>query len=535
MPQFNELPNDPTPDLADLVALQAAAGGAGSSYYSTLAQLFAFVVLVNGSQPLTADWDAGDFRITAGSLVADTGIGVNIEPAYPLDIAGSGVSGILGRVGGGAAGRPICFYDDSGGVGLINDTSFTGIEGWYLVHSTHVLQTYCNGTLVTQHAPTGLQIGSAVQPTGTATKVLSLGDNAGDPTPGSNTACIYAKDVAGTVTLYAINEGGTAYPVAPQDLSTEGSPKFDRIAVGLANVSSNATVNVEAEIIDPASTANIAQFTTVAELTANNAQVIRGVAASVRIDQAGFNHTNSVGLRGFLNTTFVTGASGTVTGAAGSYSNTGNLGAGSLTNGYNYFSDAGLNNGGGTLTSIFGYYQADFTAGNNAYAFYGNVSSGSNKWNCYMAGTAPNYFNGVILVGTTTLPTGTATKVITLGDNAGNPTMGSNTAGIFAKDVTGTVEVFVIDEAGTATQISEHAGDAPAWFYDHADGMRDRVAREEHDGKIRWSNRTRMERLLQKLVNSEPITGSPQELTFTHIETYGEYLARRNAEEFLDG
>lgn len=230
-------------------------------------------------------------------------------------------------------------------------------------------------------------------------------------------------------------------------------------------------------------------------------------------------------------TTFVTGASGTVTAICGNYSNVGNLGAGALTSAYGYFSDGGLNTGGGSLTNLYGYYQADFDAGDNAYAFYGDVASGSNKWNCYMAGTAPNYFNGVILVGTTTLPTGTATKVIALGDNAGNPTMGSNTAGIFAKDVTGTVEVFVIDEAGTATQISEHAGDAPAWLYDNADGMRDRVAREEHGGKIRWTNRTRMERLLQKLVNGEPITGSPSELTFTHVETFDEYLARLNSEE----
>lgn len=37
-----------------------------------------------------------------------------------------------------------------------------------------------------------------------------------------------------------------------------------------------------------------------------------------------------------------------------------------------------------------------------------------------------------------------------------NPTMSTNTAGFFAKDVSGTTEMFAIDEAGNATQISPH-------------------------------------------------------------------------------
>ncbi len=53
-----------------------------------------------------------------------------------------------------------------------------------------------------------------------------------------------------------------------------------------------------------------------------------------------------------------------------------------------------------------------------------------------------------MLVGTTTAPTGTATKIIVLGDNTAEPTMGSNTAGIYAMDVGGTVEVYAVDEAG---------------------------------------------------------------------------------------
>ncbi len=63
--------------------------------------------------------------------------------------------------------------------------------------------------------------------------------------------------------------------------------------------------------------------------------------------------------------------------------------------------------------------------------------------------------NGDLLIGTTTSPTG-AGKVLVFGDNAGNPTMGSNTCGVYGKDVSGTVEVFVVDEGSSALQISPH-------------------------------------------------------------------------------
>lgn len=61
-----------------------------------------------------------------------------------------------------------------------------------------------------------------------------------------------------------------------------------------------------------------------------------------------------------------------------------------------------------------------------------------------------------LLLGHNTPPTGTAKKVMSFPDNTGDPTMGANTAGIYAKDVSGTVEMFAIDEANNATQLSPH-------------------------------------------------------------------------------
>jgi len=72
--------------------------------------------------------------------------------------------------------------------------------------------------------------------------------------------------------------------------------------------------------------------------------------------------------------------------------------------------------------------------------------------------------SGNFLIGTTTSPTGTMGKVLMFGDNAGDPTPGTNTAGIYGKDVSGTVEMFAVDEAANVTQLSPHDEHGNWWF-----------------------------------------------------------------------
>ena len=72
--------------------------------------------------------------------------------------------------------------------------------------------------------------------------------------------------------------------------------------------------------------------------------------------------------------------------------------------------------------------------------------------------------NGDLFQGTTTGPGGTKGKTMMFGDNGGNPQPGTNTAGIFAKDVSGTVEMFAVDEANNVTQISPHDENGD-WVY----------------------------------------------------------------------
>ncbi len=57
-----------------------------------------------------------------------------------------------------------------------------------------------------------------------------------------------------------------------------------------------------------------------------------------------------------------------------------------------------------TITNQYGFeVSSDFTRGVNNYGFFSNVPSGSNRWNFYAGGTAPNFFQGIVYFGQTSL------------------------------------------------------------------------------------------------------------------------------------
>ena len=59
---------------------------------------------------------------------------------------------------------------------------------------------------------------------------------------------------------------------------------------------------------------------------------------------------------------------------------------------------------GSVVTNQYGYYaDSSMTGATNNYGFYGNIASGTNRWNLYMNGTANNYMNGSLGIGTSTL------------------------------------------------------------------------------------------------------------------------------------
>ncbi len=91
-------------------------------------------------------------------------------------------------------------------------------------------------------------------------------------------------------------------------------------------------------------------------------------------------------------------------------------------------------------------------------------------------------YAGDVLLGTTTAPSAGSGNVLVMGDNGGDPTMGTNTAGIYGKDVAGTVEMFAVDEAGNATQLSPH-DETGEWVFDSAKPQ-DRATGENPHGTV---------------------------------------------------
>ena len=102
------------------------------------------------------------------------------------------------------------------------------------------------------------------------------------------------------------------------------------------------------------------------------------------------------------------------------------------------FNSSYVTTGGGTLTNFYSYFADNptLTSGTvtNTHGFYGNISSGTGKWNFYAAGTANNYFAGNVGIGTGTFGT-SASKVLALG-NATAPTTGpADTIQIYSTDL----------------------------------------------------------------------------------------------------
>lgn len=68
---------------------------------------------------------------------------------------------------------------------------------------------------------------------------------------------------------------------------------------------------------------------------------------------------------------------------------------------------------GSTLANEQGFFvDASIIGAANNYGFFGNIPSGTGRWNFYASGTAANYLAGNLLIGTTTVPTTSANLVV---------------------------------------------------------------------------------------------------------------------------
>jgi hypothetical protein len=79
-----------------------------------------------------------------------------------------------------------------------------------------------------------------------------------------------------------------------------------------------------------------------------------------------------------------------------------------LTNYWHFWARQGSIGAGSTITNQYGYVvDSNMIGATNNYAFQGNIPSGTNRWNLYMAGTAANYMAGKLNIGTTSIDTTT--------------------------------------------------------------------------------------------------------------------------------
>lgn len=79
-----------------------------------------------------------------------------------------------------------------------------------------------------------------------------------------------------------------------------------------------------------------------------------------------------------------------------------------VTNAYNYDAPATTNSSSGTVsvTNEVAYRAPNFTVATNSYSFYSEQASGTGKWGVYINGSARNYMNGGLSIGTTDTASG---------------------------------------------------------------------------------------------------------------------------------
>jgi hypothetical protein len=76
---------------------------------------------------------------------------------------------------------------------------------------------------------------------------------------------------------------------------------------------------------------------------------------------------------------------------------------------FHYYAYQDAFGAGSTVTNQYGFHaDATLTGATNNYGFYGNIASGTGRWNLYMNGTANNYMAGRLFLGSTTDPSAVA-------------------------------------------------------------------------------------------------------------------------------
>lgn len=144
----------------------------------------------------------------------------------------------------------------------------------------------------------------------------------------------------------------------------------------------------------------------------------------------------------------------------------------------------GQGGSGATVTTHTGISIGSLT-GTTTKAIVSSTSSGTNKWNLYIDGTADNYLNGNVFIG------GQATRATTQPTNTlsiynGTAPVGAMTNGISLYSTAG--ELRVMDAAGNATLLSPHDKKTNEWVFDSKDTNTGKRLRIDVEKMLRFLN-----------------------------------------------
>jgi hypothetical protein len=101
------------------------------------------------------------------------------------------------------------------------------------------------------------------------------------------------------------------------------------------------------------------------------------------------------------------------------------------------------------VTSQYGFIaNSNLTGASFNYGFYGNIASGTNRYNLYMAGTADNYFAGNVGIGTPT-PTNKLDVTAAIGVVNVSSSTGTNHAKVQVNNTAGSFQFAIENSAGS--------------------------------------------------------------------------------------
>jgi hypothetical protein len=162
--------------------------------------------------------------------------------------------------------------------------------------------------------------------------------------------------------------------------------------------------------------------------------------------------------------------------------NSGNVGIGTTSPGYKMVVQTGVQwdgmvilNGAGNLNLKYG--TDGTTTGNGYFRLYDNAG---NSPVFFRASSGVNYINsGNVGIGTTSPGGGTTAGTAVLSIANGTAPVGgvANQASLYAADVTASSELFALDEAGNATQLSPHDPVTGEWIFFSKNTRTGRVVR----------------------------------------------------------